>query len=427
MHALPSGVITEVLPSGVKVLLEPLRDFSSVSVGIWVLTGSRDEPSAKAGVSHFIEHLVFKGTPSRTAKEIALGIDSLGGSINAFTSKEYTAFFARVLGESLGEAMNILGDITLNPLFQETDLAKERDVIIQEISMVEDTPDDLVHDLHAQEFWDGHELGRPILGTRQSLENMGRDDIRAFHRERYCAESIILTAAGAVDPQTMMDEANRVFGNVSSGSCPLRRSAPVSTPHLKIFTRDSEQVHFCLGMEGLPVDDERRYSLFLLNTILGGGMSSRLFQKIREEHGLAYSIYSYHSAFQDVGMLSVYCGTSAQRFTTALDLIREEILALAENRIPEEELAIAKRQVTGSMLLGLESTGNRMTQLARNEIYFQRQISPAEIEERIQTVSSAQILDVAESLLNPECRALTVIGPVREETLEGHWDRNIGP
>ncbi|NOY86283.1 MAG: insulinase family protein [Deltaproteobacteria bacterium] len=422
MTALPSGVITEVLPSGIKVLFEPLRDFSSVSVGIWVLTGSRDEHPAKAGISHFIEHLVFKGTPLRTAKEIALGIDSLGGSINAFTSKEYTSFFARILGESLGEAMDILGDITLNPLFQEIDLERERDVIIQEISMVEDTPDDFVHDLHVQEFWGGHELGRPILGTRQSLENMEREDIQAFHHERYRAGSIILTAAGAVDPHTMMEEANRVFGNISSGNYPLRRSAPVPTPHLRVWNRDSEQVHFCVGLEGIPVDDERRYSLFLLNTILGGGMSSRLFQKIREERGLAYSVYSYHSAFQDTGMLSVYCGTSAQNFITALDLIREEILTLAENHVPKRELAIAKRQVTGNMLLGLESTGNRMTQLARNEIYFQRQVTPAEIEERIQSVSPSEILEVAESLLKPGCRALTVIGPVREETLEGHWD-----
>jgi len=417
MSTRSTGAVREILPNGLRVLVEPLSDFSSVTVGIWILNGSRDEEPAKAGISHLIEHLSFKGTPTRGARQIALEIDSLGGSLNAFTSKEYTSFYAKVLGNSLHDALDILGDITLNPLFQENDLEKERDVIIQEISMVEDTPEDLVHDLHSREFWSGHGLGWPILGTQRSVMEMTTDDIKVFHRDRYKAGSLVLTAAGAVDPDELLTRLQGSFGHLERGSFSPVRPVPDPTPGILVLNRPLEQVHFCVGYESMPVNDDRRYQLYLLNTILGGGMSSRLFQRIREERGLAYSVYSYHSAYQDTGLLTVYCGTSLDGFPTALKLVHEEIDLLVQESVQAENLLTAKRQLKGNLLLSLESTGNRMNQLARNEIYFGRQIQTDEIEEGIESVTTGQIQDLAGEIFRPDGRAITVIGPVQEDDL----------
>jgi predicted Zn-dependent peptidase len=417
MSTRSTGAVREILPNGLRVLVEPLSDFSSVTVGIWILNGSRDEEPAKAGISHLIEHLSFKGTPTRGARQIALEIDSLGGTLNAFTSKEYTSFYAKVLGNSLHDALDILGDITLNPLFQKNDLEKERDVIIQEISMVEDTPEDLVHDLHSREFWSGHGLGWPILGTQRSVMEMTTDDIHVFHRDRYKAGSMVLTAAGAVDPDELLTRLQGSFGPLERGSFSPVRPVPDPTPGILVLNRPLEQVHFCVGYESMPVNDDRRYQLYLLNTILGGGMSSRLFQRIREERGLAYSVYSYHSAYQDTGLLTVYCGTSLDGFPTALKLVHEEIDLLVQESVQAENLLTAKRQLKGNLLLSLESTGNRMNQLARNEIYFGRQIQTDEIEEGIESVTTGQIQDLACEIFRPDGRAITVIGPVQEDDL----------
>lgn len=414
-----TGVVREKLPNGLRVLVEPLSDFASVSVGVWILNGSRDEEPAKAGISHLIEHLSFKGTPTRGARQIALEIDSLGGSLNAFTSKEYTSFYARVLGNTLRDAMDILGDITLNPLFHQADLEKERDVIIQEISMVEDTPEDLIHDLHSREFWSGHGLGWPILGTQRSVMEMTKEDVHAFHHDRYRAGSMVITAAGAVDPDQILAEIRGTFGQMEKGDFSPDRLVPDATPGTLVLNRSLEQVHFCVGFEGMPVSDERRYQLYLLNTILGGGMSSRLFQKIREEKGLAYSVYSYYSAYQDSGLLTVYCGTSPDGFPTALDLVHEQIRSLTQDPVGEKDLTTAKRQLKGNLLLSLESTGNRMNQLARNEIYFGKQIPPCEIEEGIESVTEGQIQDLACEMFGSGDSALTVIGPVEEDELKG--------
>ena len=420
MAARTTGVVSETLPNGLRVLVEPLSDFSSVSVGIWILNGSRDEEPAKAGISHLIEHLSFKGTPTRGARQIALEIDSLGGSLNAFTSKEYTSFYAKVLGNTLHDALDILGDITLNPLFQQADLEKERDVIIQEISMVEDTPEDLIHDLHSREFWAGHGLGWPILGTQRSVMEMTTDDVHVFHRDRYRAGSMVITAAGAVDPDELLAEIRDTFGHLERGDYSPSRPVPEATPGTLVLHRPLEQVHFCVGFQSMSVDDGRRYQLYLLNTILGGGMSSRLFQKIREERGLAYSVYSYHSAYQDTGLLTVYCGTSPEGFPTALELVQEEIDQLVQDPVHDKDLTTAKRQLKGNLLLSLESTGNRMNQLARNEIYFERQIPPDEIEEGIESVTIEQIQDLAGDLFGSDEKAMTVIGPVKEDDLKGN-------
>ena len=409
-----AGVVKEILPNGLRVIIEPLREFSSVSIGIWILTGSRDEKTSQSGISHLIEHLAFKGTSRRTAKQIALEIDSLGGSLNAFTSKEFTSFYARVLGESLSQSMDVLTDITLNSVFAAEELSKEKDVILQEISMVEDTPDDLIHDLHCQEFWADQSLGRPILGTQNSLMSVKRDHVMDFHTNRYRAGQMILTASGALEPDRFLSEVkDSAFGDLEKGDLPAERTSARATPGICVKNRPVEQVHCCVGHEGFAADDERRYVMYLLNSVLGGGMSSRLFQKIREEYGLAYSVYSYHSAYQDTGIHTVYCGTSVDGFPKTLEIIREETHRLAEEKVLDVELETCKRQLKGNLLLGLESTGNRMNQLARNEIFSGRHITPEEIGAGIEAVTTDDIRDLA-SILFQKNPAITVIGPVSE-------------
>jgi predicted Zn-dependent peptidase len=408
-------VSSEKLPNGLRVIVEPLREFSSVSIGVWVLTGSRDEQDAQSGITHFIEHLAFKGTPDRDAKRIALEIDSLGGSLNAFTGKEFTSFYTRVLGESLPQAMDILSDIILNCLFDHDNIVKEKDVILQEISMVEDTPDDLIHDLHCSKFWSGHSLGMPILGTQESLVPLEREDIIAYHEEHFIADRIIVTAAGVLEPENFLAEVSKYFADLPANHAPVSRSLPHDTPGIYVQERPVEQVHFCVGYPGLRMADDRRYAMAVLNTVLGGGMSSRLFQKIREDYGLAYSVYSYHSTYQDTGMQTVYCGTSRDGFAKALQIIREESQSFAAGAVREDELNTAKLQLKGNLLLGLESTGNRMNQLARNEIYFGRQVSPKDIEDGIDAVTSEQIRMLASDLFMEDRMALTVIGPISEE------------
>ena len=413
------GVVRETLPNGLRVILEPLKEFSSVSVGIWALTGSRDEDPGQSGISHLIEHLAFKGTGRRSAKQIALEIDSLGGSLNAFTSKEFTSFYARVLGDSLSQAMDVLSDITLNSLFDGVELTKEKDVILQEISMVEDTPDDLIHDLHCQEFWAQQSLGRPILGTRESLLAVDRGQVVDYHRGRYTAGQMIVTASGALDPDTFLQTASGTLGALGKGTAPSPRSSIKATPRICVQNRPVEQVHCCVGFEGLAADDDRRYTLSLLNTVLGGGMSSRLFQKIREEYGLAYSVFSYHSAYQDTGMHTIYCGTSTEGFPKALEIIQEETGRLVQEDVPGEELATCKQQLKGNLLLGLESTGNRMNQLARDEIYSGRTITPEEISQGIDAVTPHDIRTLAQHLFGRSGPAVTVIGPVEEDFVHG--------
>ncbi len=409
-----TGVVKEILPNGLRVIIEPLREFSSVSMGIWVLAGSRDEEASQSGISHLIEHLTFKGTSRRTAKQIALETDSLGGSLNAFTSKEFTSFYARVLGENLSQSMDLLSDITLNSQFAAQELFKEKDVILQEISMVEDTPDDLIHDLHCQEFWADQSLGRPILGTPDSLMSLTRDQILDFHANSYRAGQMIITASGALEPDRFLREVEDTFGGLERGNPPASWAPTRATPGVCVKNRPIEQVHTCIGSQGLAADDERRYVMYLLNTILGGGMSSRLFQKIREEYGLAYSVFSYHSAYQDTGIHTVYCGTSIEGFPKSVEIIKEETQRLTEEKVLDIELVTCKRQLKGNLLLGLESTGNRMNQLARNEIFSGRHVTPEEIGEGIEAVTADDIRDLSSMLFQKDTFAVTVIGPVSE-------------
>lgn len=395
--------------------MEPLREFSSVSLGIWALVGSRDETAAQSGITHLIEHLAFKGTPRRDARKIALEIDSMGGSLNAFTGKEFTSFYARVLGESLPLAVDLLSDITLNSGFGGDDIEREREVILQEICMVDDTPDDVIHDLHCQEYWPDHSLGMPVLGTQESLRGLSREEVVSFHGAHFRADRMLVTAAGNLDPEELIRMLSEAFSGLERSRVPLSRTLPKDVPGLCVQQRPVEQVHFCIGYPGLKYADEQRYVMSLLNTVLGGGVSSRLFQKIREERGLAYSVFSYQSAHEDTGMHTIYCGTSREGFGEAMRLIGEETEDLMTRLIPEDELDTARLQLKGNLLLGLESTGNRMNQLARNAIFFGRQISTKEIEEGIDNVTAQQIRDLSLQTFQKDRTSLTVIGPISED------------
>ncbi len=415
----PGPVVRRVLANGLRVLVQPLSGFTSAAVGIFILSGSRDEDPAAAGVSHFIEHLAFKGTPRRSARAIAEETDRLGGTLNAVTGKEYTSYYARVLGESLPQALDLLADLVRNPLFAEEDLGKEREVILQEISMVEDTPEDLVHDLLMERVWPGHSLGRPIMGTADTLRGLDRPAVSSFHGARYRPGSMLVAAAGRVDPDAFIAEVERHFGNMAPVPEAPPRLTPRTVPNLSLTRRDLEQVHLCAAFDSLRVDDERRYVLHLLNTVLGGGMSSRLFQSVREERGLAYSVYSYTSAFSDSGLLTIYCGTSPERFREVLDLCLQESERMGREEMSAQELASAKMQLKGNLLLGLESTSNLMNHSVRNEVHFGRQVSPDEMAAGIEAVTASQVRELAAGLLRRESLAVTVIGPLTEKAFDG--------
>jgi predicted Zn-dependent peptidase len=414
----PGSVVRHVLPSGLRVLVQRLPGFTSAAVGVFALTGSRDEAETRGGASHLVEHLAFKGTPRRTARAIAEEIDLLGGTLNALTSKEFTSYYARVLGESLPCALDIISDITLHPLLAEEDIARERDVVLQEISMVEDTPEDLVHDLLIEHFWPGHPLGRPIMGTAGTLAALDRAAICDFHSRSYRSAGLLVAAAGDLDPHDFMREVEKRFAGLPAGECGTPRQPPRSSPQLRLVRRELEQVHLCAAFEGIPLASEDRYALHLLNTMLGGGMSSRLFQSIREERGLAYSVYSYHSSFADSGIETIYCGTSREKFAEVMGLILQETGSMGAQRLPEEELSAAKTQLKGNMLLGMESTSNMMNHLARNEIYFGRQIPPEEVVRGIMAVGAEDVRSLAERLLDRRRLAVTVIGDLPEDALD---------
>ncbi len=415
----PGSVVRHVLSNGLRVFVQRLSGFSSAAVGVFALTGSRDEAEGRGGASHFVEHLAFKGTTRRSARAIAEEIDLLGGTLNAFTSKEFTSFYARVLGESLPQAFDVISDIALHPLLAEEDIAREREVILQEISMVEDTPEDLVHDLLIEHFWPGHPLGRPIMGTAGSLGALDRPAIADFHSRSYRPAGLLVAAAGDLDPEGFLREVEDRFAGLAAGEPGPARTPPRSAPSLRLVRRELEQVHFCAAFEGIPLVSRSRYALHLLNTVLGGGMSSRLFQSIREERGLAYSVYSYHSSFADAGIETIYCGTSPDKFSQVMDLILLETSRLASERLSDEELSAAKTQLKGNLLLGMESTSNMMNHLARNEIYFGRQITPEEVAQGIMAVSAEEVRDLAAGLLDRRHLAVTVIGPLEEGALDG--------
>ncbi len=389
MPATPTGIHKEILPNGLVVVTEPMDHVRSVSVGIWIRTGSRAEPAELNGISHFIEHMVFKGTARRTAEQIAQSVDSVGGMLDAFTSKEMVCFNAKVMDEHLLIAFDVLSDLVRRPLFAEDDIAKEKQVVLEELKMDQDNPDYLVHELFTQEFWRGHSLGKPILGTQDTVKAFSRDAIFDCYRRWFAPNNIVITAAGHVEHHQILDLAAREFADLprSSASAPQ----PPPQPQARIQTqnkRELEQVHICLGVPAYPLAHERRFAVAALNNILGGSISSRLFQNIREKQGLAYSVFSEVSPYRDAGVLSIYAGTGLETTAQVVRLVLAEFRNLKEQPVSEEELRRAKDHLKGSLMLSLESTSSRMSQsrppgdvlqpflLARRAARFRRRHHP---------------------------------------------------
>jgi predicted Zn-dependent peptidase len=398
------------LPNGLVVLTERMPYVRSVAIGLWVKVGSRYEPAEYAGASHFIEHLLFKGTENRSAEDIARAIDSVGGTLDAFTSRENTCFYAKVLGEHLPLAVDLLSDLLLHPRLDPDDVEKERRVVLEEIKMVEDDPDDLIHDLFAQQVWRDHPLGRSILGTRQTLQAITRQAVLDHLRDYYQPDQVIVAAAGYLEHARVVDLVRAALGGWQGRSVPTNGGSPVCYHTVHHEDRDSAQLHLVLGAEGLPYSHRHRYAFFLQNAILGSSMSSRLFQEIREKRGLAYSIYSYQASYQDSGLMAVYAGTSAESYAQVVDLIRAEFARLRDEPVDLDEFRRAKEQLKGNLLLGLEGTSSRMTRLAKAEIYFQRYFDLDEIIRGIDDVSSETFAELNRTLLTPERYALTTIG-----------------
>lgn len=402
---------TAELANGVKVLTEKIPHVRSASIGVWVDVGSRDENEHQAGVTHFIEHLMFKGTQRRSAKDIAEELDAVGGQLNAFTTKEYTCYYARVLDEHLPLAVDLLGDMLFHSRFDEVDIDRERNVILEEIKMYEDAPDELVHDIFAGTIWHSHPLGRPVIGSEQSVRNLARDDLLSFYRQFYSPRNIVVAAAGNIEHGQVMELLSGTFGRLAGGKKERRFVVPEPSKQVFCRTKETEQVHLCLGTPGLPMDHEKIYVFQLINTILGGGLSSRLFQEIREQRGLVYSVFSYHSSYHDSGLFCVYAGLSRENVREALELIVKEIRNIQRHGVSPDELQRVKDQLKGNLLLSLESVSTRMSRLGKSQLYLGKITPPEEIVRRIMAVTNDDIMELTRNLLKPENFSLASVGP----------------
>ncbi len=404
-------VTKTVLDNGIRVISEDIPHVHSVSIGIWVANGSRHEDRQTNGVAHFIEHLLFKGTERRTALDIAREIDSMGGFLNAFTGREFVCYYAKVLASFLPRAVDLLTDIFLNPLFDPEELEKERKVILQEIRMHEDSPEDYLTDLLFRAIWQDHPLGMPIIGSEESVAGLSRDFIQAYKKSSYRAGDIIVTAAGRVDHQELLGLLNGLFDRLPTGSGAASSCAiPGYERRFGLFDKDLEQVHLSLGTGALPQSHPQRYEASILNTILGGSMSSRLFQEIREKEGLAYSIYSFLASHYDAGSLVIYAGTSRERLADVLDITLRELRRLKNEQVSPVELEAAKEQLKGNIVLSLESSDNRMSKLAKNEIYFGSYQPIEEIMAGIDAVTVEGLLQVCDTIFDDRHFALQLMG-----------------
>jgi predicted Zn-dependent peptidase len=407
-------IAKEVFENGLTLITESMPHVRSVTIGVWLKRGSRHETPAQSGIAHFIEHMVFKGTKNRSAETIASEVDSIGGYMDAFTAKEYASFHLKVLDEHLPLAVDILGDIVRNPLFDPIEMTKEKKVIFEEINMVEDTPDDLVMELFSGAFWPDHPLGRPILGTKRSVSTFRRDDLATFFADVYHAGNILIAAAGNLDHKTTARMVQQHFGALAGKPTKAPRvRAP--KPAVNVVTRakkELEQVHLCLGAPAYPQAHAERFPAYVLNTVLGGSMSSRLFQNVREKRGLVYSISSGFTSYSDAGNLTVYAGTSLDSVAEVVRLTIEEIRRLKGDRIPEVELRRAKDHLKGSLMLSLESTGSRMSHLARQELYFGKQFGMDEVLSSIEEVQADDVQRVAGHIFSSSLTA-SVLGNLK--------------
>ncbi len=401
----------EILPNGLVVITEPMEHVHSVSVGVWLRAGSRREPADLNGISHFIEHMVFKGTGRRTAEDIAREVDRLGGMLDAFTAKEMVCFNTRVLGEHLPKAFDILADIVLDPKFADEDIAREQSVILEEIRMTQDNPEDLVHELFTQNFWNSHALGKPILGTPETVSSFTRPTLQKWFRESYAPNCLVITAAGNLTHKHLVELVSERFSKLAPAKDGVPDPKAESAPHITLRSkRELEQVHICLGVAALPLTDRRRFAVSVLNNILGGGMSSRLFQNIRERQGLAYSIFSEMNSYRDTGALSVYAGTSLDTAAQVVRSVLDEFRRMKDELLDEEELRRAKDHLKGATLLALEGSGARMSSLARYHLYFNRHFTPEQLIAMLESVTAEEVQQLAREFFEPSQVAASVVG-----------------
>jgi predicted Zn-dependent peptidase len=404
-------VVREVLDNGLRLITESMPHVRSVTIGVWLTRGSRHESDERSGIAHFVEHMLFKGSDTRTAEDIAQSIDSIGGQLDAFTAKEYASYYIKVLDDHLPLAVDLLSDIVLRPAFAPEEIEREKKVILEEIKMVEDTPDDLVHELFTEHFWEGHPLGRPILGSKETVAAFTRDALRSYFGGAYVGSNIIVSAAGNIEHARVRELIEKAFGSVARDGEPLNGTPPRVLPQVITRTKDIEQSHVCLGTSSFPQRHDDRYVSYILNTILGGSMSSRLFQNIREKRGLAYSVFSGLSAYRDAGNLTIYAGCATDAIGEVVDLCIAEMRAMRQTPVPESELRRAKDHLKGSLMLSLENTASRMSHLGRQEIYFDRHFGLDETLAGVENVTADDVQRVARELFTGGPLAATVVGP----------------
>jgi predicted Zn-dependent peptidase len=405
-------IVRDVLDNGLRILSERMNQVRSISIGVWLTRGSRHETAERGGIAHFVEHMLFKGTATRSAEDIAQAIDSIGGQLDAFTAKEYASYYIKVLDEHLPLAIDILADIVRNPAFGVEDIEREKKVVVEEIKMVEDTPDDLVHELFTQGFWENHPLGRPILGTKETVESFSAESLRDYFRNAYTARNLIVSAVGNLEHDRVRELVAEKFGSLAASGETVGEEAPRVVPKIQIRNKELEQSHLCLGVGSYPQNHDDRYSSYVLNTLLGGSMSSRLFQNVREKRGLAYAVFSGLSAYRDAGSFTIYAGCANEAVGEVVDLVVEELRGVKNALVPDAELQRAKDHLKGSLMLSLENTASRMSHIARQEIYFDRQFGLDETLQGIERVTSADVQRVAVDLFQNGSLAATVLGNV---------------
>ena len=406
---------TTVLPNGVRVITEQMAHVRSVSLGVWIRTGSRSETGDQNGISHFIEHMVFKGTSKRTAEDIARSVDSIGGGLDAFTAKEMVSYNTKVLDEHLPLTFDVLADMVLNPLFRSEDIEKEKCVILEELKMEVDNPEYLLHEIFSSNFWKDHPIGKPILGTKDTVRKFDREMVHHYYRRYYSPSNILITAAGNLKHDHLVELAGKHFEDLRAHGALSPDLAPV--PHARLVFRNKaslEQTHLYMGVPAYPFPHELRFACYALNTVLGGGMSSRLFQNIREKQGLAYAVYSELSMYRDTGCMAIYAGTSTEAARKVIESIVAEFRELKEKLVPEEELRRAKDHLKGSFMLGLESTSSRMGNLARQEMYFKRFFTLDEMIQSIEDVTAEQVQRIAQEFFDPKNITLAMLGNLGE-------------
>jgi predicted Zn-dependent peptidase len=403
-----------LLKSGIKVITEEIPFFKSASIGLWVNTGSKDEPPDQNGISHFIEHMIFKGTKTRSATEIAEIMDNVGGQLNAFTEKEQTCYYARMIDRHVPLAIELLADMLLNSVYDAVELERERGVILEEIRMYDDSPDEIIFDIFTQAVLDRHPLGRPILGTREVVTRLGRDDILSHLNTNYVPHNLIVAAAGNIKHEEIVHYVEHYFGALSTRGKGRRRekAVPLHKKSEIIKYRDCEQVYIVMGGRGVSQRDDNKYKVSVLDSILGGSMSSRLFQEIREKRGLVYSVCSFQNQFLNTGLFGVFAGTSVENLDPVISLVFQIIKDMKENGVDEKELTRAKEQLKGTISLALESTSNRMIRLAKSEIYHGRLVPHEEVFEKIEAVTREGIYEISQTLLDWEDFSISILGPI---------------